>query len=288
MEPDAPIIAELGHKPRSGMLHQYSDQPTLRPRLPIGMVKGRLVDHDGVDPSLGIGRRRRGVAPTAPSWASTAHEPLRSSMRLSRPAPKGRWTRHARAALRGEHECCGVTIRGNQGRLRMSLNAAPGPAGQKEVEALMNQSHEAHLAAPSLHSPKGQVGTQECVHQSRLAVPVPVVGPPPLPGRSALAARCCGPLREAGPGRGCRGRGDSEATGGQGEAEVVVGFGRAWDARAVWVNSRPPALVSPPAAPYSTLTAPASERLPTASPGAPAARSAKPSRLKSVRMLASC
>jgi hypothetical protein len=48
-----------------------------------------------------------------------------------------------------------------------------------------------------------------------------------------------------------------------------------------WVNSCPPALESPPAEPYSTLTAPASGMVPTVSNGAPAARSPKPSWSKS-------
>jgi hypothetical protein len=47
------------------------------------------------------------------------------------------------------------------------------------------------------------------------------------------------------------------------------------------VNSCPPVVVSPPAEPYSTLTAPAAPKALTFSPGAPAARSAKPSWLKS-------
>ena len=48
-----------------------------------------------------------------------------------------------------------------------------------------------------------------------------------------------------------------------------------------WVNSWPPVAVSPPAEPGITLTAPAPCALPTASSGAPAARSSKPSLLKS-------
>ena len=48
-----------------------------------------------------------------------------------------------------------------------------------------------------------------------------------------------------------------------------------------WVNSCPPVVVSPPAEPYSTLTAPAAPKALTFSPGAPAAKSAKPSWLKS-------
>ena len=41
-----------------------------------------------------------------------------------------------------------------------------------------------------------------------------------------------------------------------------------------WVNSRPPVLVSPPAEPRSTLTAPAWETVPTSSSGAAAAERA--------------
>src|SRR6266508_4141803 len=52
-------------------------------------------------------------------------------------------------------------------------------------------------------------------------------------------------------------------------------------APATWVNSCPPTAVSPPAEPGSTLRAPASALLPTFSNGAPAARSAKVSWLKS-------
>src|SRR5215211_2561904 len=50
---------------------------------------------------------------------------------------------------------------------------------------------------------------------------------------------------------------------------------------ATWVNSRPPLVVKPPGGPYSTLTTPAAKTLPTDSYGAPTARSAKPSWLKS-------
>ena len=48
-----------------------------------------------------------------------------------------------------------------------------------------------------------------------------------------------------------------------------------------WVNSRPPLVVSPLAEPGRTLTAPASATAPTSLNGAPAARSAVPSWLKS-------
>jgi hypothetical protein len=51
-----------------------------------------------------------------------------------------------------------------------------------------------------------------------------------------------------------------------------------------WVNSWLPVPLSPPAVPYSTVTAPASGILPMSSSGAPMTRSAKPSWLKSARM----
>jgi hypothetical protein len=47
-----------------------------------------------------------------------------------------------------------LTLRGNQGRLGLSPEAARTERSAKNASAGMNQSREAHLAARPLHSPK--------------------------------------------------------------------------------------------------------------------------------------
>jgi hypothetical protein len=82
-----------------------------------------------------------------------------------------------------------------------------------------------------------------------------------------------------------RGR-DPRIRGVKHSAKAVAWLGRTLNSGLSWVKSWLPVPLSPPAVPYSTLTAPASARLPTSSKGIPMARSARPSLSKSARTLA--